>query len=88
MNTIGLDQPRRVIGRTNFSAPTIHSLRHSWAVNTLLKIKARNGSPQHALPVLAAYLGHTEYWYTVKYLKMVNAGQRQGLLDFMLTEKR
>jgi site-specific recombinase XerD len=85
---IGRYQPRRVIGRTNFSAPTVHSLRHSFAVNTLLKIKARQGCPQNALPVLAAYMGHSEYKHTVKYLKAIDAFQRQGLLDFVLTQKR
>ena len=85
---IGLDQPRRVIGHTNFSAPTVHSLRHSFAVNTLLRIKARQGSPQHALPVLATYMGHVEYRYTANYLKMIDADQRQHLLDFVRTQKR
>jgi integrase len=80
---MGLDQPRRVIGRTNFSAPTVHSLRHSFAVNTLLKIKARKGSPQHALPVLATYMGHVEYRYTANYLRMIDADQRQRLFDFV-----
>jgi site-specific recombinase XerD len=88
VTTIGLDQPRRVIGHTNFSAPTIHSLRHSFAVNTLLQIKAQNGSPQHALPVLATYMGHVEYRYTANYLKMIDADQRQHLLDFVQTQKR
>ncbi len=88
LQTIGIEQPRHVVGRTNFSAPTVHSLRHAFAVNTLLQIKARQGSPQQALPVLAAYMGHSEYKHTVKYLKMVDAGQRQGLLDFVLTRKR
>ena len=85
---IGLDQPRRVIGHTNFSAPTVHSLRHSFAVNTLLKVKARQGSPHHALPVLATYMGHVEYRYTANYLKMIDADQRQHLLDFVRTRKR
>ena len=88
VKAIGIDQPRRIIGRTNFSAPTVHSLRHSFAVNTLLQIKARHGSPQNALPVLAAYMGHSEYKHTVKYLKMVGADQRQGLLDFVSSKKR
>jgi integrase/recombinase XerD len=86
VKSIGIDQPRRIIGRTNFSAPTVHSLRHAFAVNTLLQIKDRHGSPQNALPVLAAYMGHSEYKHTVKYLKMVGADQRQGLLDFVSTQ--
>jgi integrase/recombinase XerD len=88
VKTIGLDQPRRVIGHTNFSAPTVHSMRHAFAVNTLLKIKARQGSPHHALPVLATYMGHVEYRYTANYLKMIDADQRQHLLDFVRTRKR
>jgi site-specific recombinase XerD len=88
VKAIGIDQPRRIIGRTNFNAPTVHSLRHAFAVNTLLQIKARQGSPQNALPVLAAYMGHSEYKHTVKYLKMVGADQRQGLLDFVGSQKR
>jgi site-specific recombinase XerD len=88
VKNIGLDQPRRVIGHTNFSAPTVHSLRHSFAVDTLLRIKARKGSPQHALPVLATYMGHVEYRYTANYLKMIDADQRKHLLDFVRTRKR
>lgn len=84
IKSIGADGKRRVIGRSNFNAPTVHSLRHSFAVNTLLAIKARQGSPQNALPVLAVYMGHSEYKHTVKYLKMIHAGQRQLLLDFCL----
>lgn len=85
---IGIEHTRRVLGRTNFNAPTVHSLRHSFAVNTLLRIKSREGSPQQALPVLAAYMGHSAYKYTAKYLKMIDADQRQDLLDFVLTQKR
>jgi integrase/recombinase XerD len=56
VHDIGLAQPRNVIGTVNFSQPTPHSLRHSFAVNTLQAIEARGKSPQHALPVLAAYM--------------------------------
>ncbi|MCK5350839.1 MAG: tyrosine-type recombinase/integrase, partial [Desulfobacula sp.] len=58
---IKLEQPRRVIGTTNFLPPTPHSLRHSFAVNTLKRIKEKGRSPQNALPVLAVYMGHSEY---------------------------
>jgi len=53
---IGLNQSRKVIGNMNFSSPTPHSLRHAFAINTLKAIKERGESPQHALPVLAAYM--------------------------------
>ena len=85
---IGLDQPRQIIGHVNFSQPTPHSLRHAFAVNTLLNIKERGQSPQHALPVLAAYMGHTLYKYSSVYLRVMDAMSRKNLVDFSLWQKR
>ncbi|MBL6972327.1 MAG: tyrosine-type recombinase/integrase [Desulfobacterales bacterium] len=87
VHDIGLDRPRQVIGRMIFASPTPHSLRHSFAVNSLKRIKERGNCPQHALPVLAAYMGHQIYQYTAKYLKFIDAEQRQGLLDFAISHK-
>jgi len=56
---IGIDQPRRIIANTTFGAPTCHSLRHSFAINTLKQIKDQGKSPQYALPILSVYMGHT-----------------------------
>ena len=84
----GLDQPKQVIGNVNFLQPSPHSLRHSFAVNTLLKIKERGGDPQHALPILAAYMGHSEYKYTSVYLKVTDAMSRKNLVDFSLWQER
>jgi len=84
---IGLDQPKRVIGNVNFLQPSPHSLRHSFAVNTLLKIRERGGNPQHALPVLAAYMGHSEYKYTSVYLRVTDALSRKNLVDFSLWQE-
>lgn len=81
---IGLDQPRRIIANTVFGRPIVHSLRHSFAINTLKRIREKGRSPQAALPILAAYMGHRKYRYTALYLKVVDAGQRQGLVDFAL----
>ena len=53
---IGIHESRKVIGNVNFSQPTPHSLRHSFAVNTLIRIKERGQSPQNALPILAAFI--------------------------------
>ncbi len=78
---------RSPILRTFFAPPTPHSLRHSFAVNTLKQIKERGDCPQHALPVLAAYMGHLIYKYTAKYLKFIDAEQRQELLDFVALQK-
>jgi integrase/recombinase XerD len=78
---IGLNRSRQIIGNMNFSAPTPHSLRHSFAVNTLRRIKELGKSPQNALPVLATYMGHSEYKHTIKYLKVLDAEQRQAMFD-------
>lgn len=84
---IGLEQPRRIIINTTFGAPTPHSLRHSFAINTLKRIKQRGESPQKALPVLSAYMGHRKYRYTAVYLKVLDAEQRQGLVDFAISRQ-
>jgi len=79
---IGLEHPRQIIGDVTFGPPRIHSLRHSFAINTLKRIKAQGKSPQHALPVLATYMGHCKYQYTGAYLKVLDADHRQGLFNF------
>lgn len=83
ISDIGLEQPRQIIGNINISCPTPHSLRHSFAVNTLCRVKKRGRSAQNALPVLAAYMGHSEYKHTIKYLKFLDAYQRLGLINFV-----
>ena len=85
---IGLKQPRKVIGNLIFNPPTPHSLRHSFAVNTLIKIKARGENPQYALPVLATFLGHSVYKHTTVYLKVADALSRKRLLDFSLWQRK
>jgi integrase/recombinase XerD len=88
LKDMGINQPRRVIGNVNFSQPTPHSLRHSFAVNTLISIKERGESAQNALPVLAAYLGHSDYKHTSVYLRVADATSRKQLVDFALWQKR
>ncbi len=85
VNDIGLEQPRQIIGSVNINSPTPHSLRHSFAVNTLNRVKKRGASAQNALPVLAAYMGHSEYKHTLKYLKFIDAQQRLELANFINT---
>jgi integrase/recombinase XerD len=75
----GLCTPRKSAGNVIFGSPTPHSLRHSFAINALKRIKARGGSPQDALPVLAAYMGHTKYRDTAVYLKVLDAQARAAL---------
>lgn len=84
---IGLELPKQTLGDVTFSPPRIHSLRHSFAINTLKAIKERGQDVQHALPVLAAYMGHRKYQYTGAYLKVLDAGQRQGLIDFARSQE-
>jgi len=86
VSDIGLEKPRQIIGNVNISSPTPHSLRHSFAIHTLRSEKKRGGSAQNALPVLAAYMGHSEYKHTIKYLKFIDAQQRLGLVNFIRTQ--
>lgn len=79
---IGLDESKRVMPTITFASATPHSLRHSFAVNTLKRIRENGKSPQAALPVLAAYMGHLKYHYTAVYLKVIDAQQRKGLVNF------
>ncbi len=84
---IGQNQHRRILGTTTFGAPRIHSLRHSFAVNTLSNIKDRGGEPQKGLPILAAYMGHRKYSYTSLYLRMLDAAQYNNLVDFTISHR-
>jgi len=84
---IGLDRPKKKIGDLSFGSPTPHSLRHSFAINTLKAIKDRGDSPQHALPVLAVYMGHSNYHYTGAYLKVNDAEHLEGLIAFAKSQQ-
>lgn len=83
---IGLAHSRKTIANTTFGAPTAHSLRHSFAINTLIRIRAQGKSVQNALPILAAYMGHSEYKHTLVYLKVLDAKQRQRLVHFVTSK--
>lgn len=84
---IGICSPRKVIGDTIFGNPTPHSLRHSFAINTLRSAIARKQSPWNVLPVLADYMGHVAYRHTMKYLRVVDAESRTRLLNFAGTRR-
>lgn len=84
---IGLDQPRQSIANTIFGAPTPHSLRHSFAVNTLKRMRTRREYTRYALEVLAVYMGHRRVSYTGQYLAMPNAEHRQKLLNFAISHQ-
>lgn len=84
---IGITALRKTMANTTFGTTTPHSLRHSFAINTLKRIKQQGKSPQNALPVLAGYMGHSEYKHTLKYLKCLDAEQRQGLVNFVISQE-
>jgi site-specific recombinase XerD len=88
LKDLGWDQPRRLLGNVTFKQPSPHSLRHAFAVNTLQQIKARGQSPQNALPILAAYMGHVHYMHTSVYLRVANAQSRKNLVDFALWQTK
>ena len=81
---IGLQQPRKLMGNMTFNPPVPHSLRHSFAINTLRNIIERGDSAQDALHVLAAYLGHINYLCTSVYLRIADAKSRKNLYDFTI----
>ncbi len=87
LKQIRMNIKKEVIGRTTFASPTPHSLRHSFAVNSLQRVKQRGESAQNALPVLSVYMGHQDYRYTSKYLKLSDAGHRQALVDFCVKHR-
>jgi site-specific recombinase XerD len=87
LREMGITQPRKKLGNIIFNPPTPHCLRHSFAVNTLKAIKERGASPQYALPVLATYMGHGHYSYTMVYLKVADASSRKHLYDFSVWQR-
>lgn len=88
VKAVGIERPRRIIGNITFGGPTPHSLRHSFAVNTLKSVRERGGSAENALPVLAAFLGHADWRYTIKYLKVIDAEYGEALVNFCIKHKR
>jgi len=84
---IGVHETKRKIKNITFGAPTPHCLRHSFAVNTLNRIKERGESIWDALPILAIYMGHRKICSTTRYLTVLNAEHRQDLLDFLFSNQ-
>lgn len=82
VEAIGINQSRKIMGNLTFGSPIPHSLRHSFAINTLNRIRTQEKSAQQALPVLAAYMGHLKYQYSAAYLKVKSADDLVGLIAF------
>lgn len=56
--------------------PRVHDLRHSFAVQNLIRVYRSQGDPQALLPKLALYLGHVSIESTIHYLRLVPAVAR------------
>jgi len=54
-------------------APRVHDLRHSFAVQSLIRSYRGQGDPQGWLPKLAMYMGHVSIESTMHYLTLVPA---------------
>jgi integrase len=52
--------------------PRLHDLRHSFAVNALLRSYENGGEPQAILPQLSTYMGHGSVTSTYHYLAFVD----------------
>ena len=85
---IGEDVPARTFGDTVFGRPTPHSLRYSFAANTLRRAADNGINPQRVLPVLSAYMGHCRYEYTAAYLKVLDPDRRAGLIAFAKSQRK
>ena len=65
--------------RSDRCRPTIHGLRHSFAVNTLIRWYREGADVQARLPQLSTWLGHADPKWTYWYLSAVTgaAGARR-----------
>lgn len=81
---IGINSSKQQIKNITFGSPTPHSLRHSFAVNTLNRIRDREETTWDLLPILSIYMGHQNVCSTIKYLTVPNFKFRQNLLDFII----
>lgn len=52
-------------------APRVHDLRHSFAVQSLIRSYRTEGDPQSWLPKIAMYMGHVSIASTMHYLTLV-----------------
>jgi integrase/recombinase XerD len=67
---------RRLFDRANVRdtegrRPRFHDLRHSFAIQSLIRIYRAKGDVQSALPKLALYMGHVSVESTLHYVRLV-----------------
>jgi|GEM_PF-149875 len=72
MKEMGFPREARLQGSTVIGAPSPHSLRHSFATNTVLSWKKQGKSLDQISDTLATYMGHSSFEYTRVYLKALS----------------
>lgn len=65
-------KPTEIRGNIIFGSPTSHSLRHSFAVNTIKRWASEGKDIDKISDTLATYMGHADFKYTQIYLKGLN----------------
>ncbi|MCK4820947.1 tyrosine-type recombinase/integrase [bacterium] len=83
VKNIGINQEKIKLANVTFGAPNQHSLRHSFALNTLKSIKEKEKYSRDVLSILAIYMGHRNIRSTSQYLTLLDARHRQKLIDFI-----
>ncbi len=66
----GITDKRMLRGNVIYGGPTLHSLRHSFAVHRLMRWYEEGINPNDKLHLLATYMGHYNYEYTHHYLRL------------------
>ena len=66
----GVTEERRLNGNVIYGGPTIHSLRHSFAVHRLMRWYEEGINPNNKLHLLSTYMGHYKWEYTHHYLRL------------------
>jgi integrase/recombinase XerD len=72
LDETGIYHPPRLVGNTIIGSPCTHSLRHSFAVNTIRRWKAQGRDIDQIADTLATYMGHSSFVSTQVYLKALN----------------
>jgi len=72
LDEIGIYRPPRLVGNTVIGSPCTHSLRHSFAVNTIRRWKVQGRDIDQIADTLATYMGHSSFVSTQVYLKALN----------------
>ncbi|MBL3529561.1 MAG: tyrosine-type recombinase/integrase [gamma proteobacterium endosymbiont of Lamellibrachia anaximandri] len=62
--------------------PRVHDIRHSFAVNALLRWYRNGSDPQAKLPLLSTYLGHVSVVSTQRYLHFVDELAKESSARF------